>query len=122
VYDTVMKFVLLAFFVLIAAQPLQATFCDMHDTQGTSHGQHGGMQNHHDMDMDGGMDCCDHDPSEPSDNCDSMSHCGASSAGTATINTTPVSVAFATSSHQHLANSERPLSWFSSPPFRPPIT
>ena len=124
-----MKFVLLAFFVLIAAQPLQATYCDMHASQGTSHDQHGDMQNHHamdtdmdmDMDTDGGMDCCDHDPSDPSDGCDAMSHCGAASAGAVTIDSTPVSVAFATNPQLHLANSGQPLTRFSSPPFRPPI-
>jgi hypothetical protein len=112
-----MKYVLLAFFVLFAAQPLQATFCDMHGSQGTSHGQHGVMNDS----MDGDMDCCDHDAADSLHNCDSMSHCGASYAGAATIDSTPVNVAFAIKPHQHLTNTGHPLNRFYSPPFRPPI-
>ena len=72
VYDSVMKYVFLAIFVLIAAQPLQASSCVRHESQQTSqHGSHG--MDHGDNQS---MDCCDHDPAVPSDNCDSMSQCG----------------------------------------------
>ena len=112
-----MKFVLLAIFVFLAALPVQASFCDMHDAQGMSHSQHGDMQD----DNEGGMDCCDQDPSESSHNCDSMSHCGASTAAGVMIDTSPFGIAYSASSHDHLANSGHPLSCFKSPPFRPPI-
>jgi hypothetical protein len=115
-YDVVVKYVLLAIFVLFAAQPLQAAPCDMHDTQGTTHNQHGDMQENSDMDMD----CCDHDPSAPADNCDSQFHCGASTAAV-TINSGTVNVNFSPGSRHFLPGSGEPISAFSSPPFRPPI-
>ena len=108
-----MKYIFLAIFVLFAAQPFQASSCDMHDAQGISHTQHGDMQ--------ADMDCCDHDPSDSSDNCDSMSHCGAGSAGFATMDSSPVNVVFAAPLHQKFAYSSQALSKFNSPPFRPPI-
>ena len=118
VYDTAMKYVLLAIFVLIAAQPLQASLCDMHDAQDVSHSQHDGpMHDDHEQDMD----CCDHDPSVPSDNCGTLSHCGASTAGVVAINT-PADMLFDVSGRQHLPDSGEPLSRFNSPPFRPPIS
>ena len=112
-----MRYVFLAIFVFLAAQPLQASFCDMHDAQGMSHSQHGDMQD----DSEGGMDCCDHGPSESSDNCDSMSICGASTAAGVTIDTFPITIAYSASSHDQLANSGHPLNCFKPPPFRPPI-
>ena len=114
-----MKYVLLAIFVLFATQPIQASECNMPDAQGTSHGQHGDMQ-----DQDGpDLDCCDNDSSGSSTDCDSMSHCVAGSATGAAINTAPLSAAFfTTSSQQYLVDSDGPLSRFNSPPFRPPIT
>ena len=112
-----MKYVFLAIFVLFATQPVQAAPCDMHDAQGISHSQHGDMQDNNDPDTD----CCDHEPLDSSDNCDSMSHCGASLASFATIDTSPATVVFVEPSLRHLANSGEPLSQFYSPPFRPPI-
>jgi len=64
-----MKYVLLAIFVLFAAQPLQASSCDMYGGQNSGHSQHGDML---DSDMND-MDCCDDDPASPGDGCDSMS-------------------------------------------------
>jgi len=112
-----MKYVLLAFFVLIAAQPMQVMSCDMHDSQQTS--QHGS----HDMNHDGGqdMDCCDHDPSVPSDNCDAMSHCGACPAGVMAFSTFTVSTPFKTNARLYLPDTGEPLSNFNPPPFKPPI-
>ena len=112
-----MKYIFLAIFVFLAAVPFQASSCDMHDEQGISHTQHGDMQDDNGSDMD----CCDDGPSDSSHNCDSMSHCGAGSAGFATVDSSPVNVTFTASLHQHLANSGHPLSRFNSPPFRPPI-
>jgi hypothetical protein len=114
VYDIIMKYIVLAIFVLFAAQPLQASSCDMHDAQDTSHSQHG--DNGH------AMDCCDDDPSGSADGCDSMSHCGASIAAGVTIDSTPLNVIFAASSYQHLADPGPLQNKIYSPPFRPPIT
>ena len=85
-----MKYVFLAIFVLIASQPVQVSSCDMHESEQTS--QHGS----HDMDHgDGqGMDCCDHDPSVPSDTCDSVFHCGACPTGVMAISSFVVNVVF----------------------------
>lgn len=117
-YHIVMKYVFLAIFVLIATQPVQVMSCDMHDSQQTS------QNAHHDMGHDGGqaMDCCDHDPSMPTDQCDSMSHCGAGTAGAAAFNSLPVNVSFKTVSRLYLHDTGEPLSRFNPPPFKPPIT
>lgn len=112
-----MKYIVLAIFVLFAAQPLQVSSCDMHDAQDTSQSKHGDMHN----DDGHAMDCCDDDPSDSSDGCDSMSHCGACTAAVVTIDTSPLNIIFTASSYQHLAYSGLPQSKFYSPPFRPPI-
>ena len=117
VYDSVMKYVLLAIFVLFAAQPLQASPCDMFDGQNTGHSQHGDM---HDGDMQD-MDCCDHEPADTGDSCGSMSHCGACTAGVMAINPSVVNAIFSTNSRQYLHDTGEPLNRFNSPPFRPPI-
>jgi len=117
VYDSVMKYVFLAIFVLIAAQPTQVSSCNMHDSQQTSHnGSH--AMNHDDGQ---GMDCCDHDPAVPSDNCDSMSHCGACPVGVFAFNSFPANVIFKTGSRLDLPDTGEPLSRFRSPPYKPPI-
>ena len=122
VYHIVMKYVFLAIFVLFAAQPLQASSCDMQSSQGTSHSGHD-MQDGPMAEGDGaGMDCCDHDPSVPSDNCDSMSHCGACTTAVVAINSSTVNVIFSLNCRQYLAGTGEPLSRFSPPPFRPPIS
>ncbi len=117
-----MKFVLLAIFVLFAAQPLQASPCDMCDGQNASHSQHGDM---HDGDMDhsdmGGMDCCDTDPADTGDGCGSMSHCGACTAGLTAISPSAYRAFFNSGSLQFPMVTNEPLSRYSSPPFRPPI-
>jgi hypothetical protein len=116
-YDSVMKYVFLAIFVLIAAQPMRVLSCDMHDTQPASHsGPH--VMNHADGQD---MDCCDHDPSAPSDNCDSVSHCGASTAGVMAFSSIAVNVIFKSNSRLYLPDTGEPLSRFKSPPYKPPI-
>ena len=117
VYDSVMKYVLLAIFVLFATQPLQASPCDMCDGQNLGHSQHGDMPDH---DM-GDMDCCDHDPAGTDDGCGSMSHCGACTAGVMVISPTVANPIFSSDSRQYSPDTGEPLSRFNSPPFRPPI-
>jgi hypothetical protein len=117
-----MKFVFLAIFVLFAALPVQATGCDMQQSQGASHSSHTEMPGHDMDDGDGAdMDCCDHDPSVPSDECDPMSHCGAATAGVASIDSSTVDLIFSVGSRQCSADTGAPLNNYSSPPFRPPI-
>lgn len=112
-----MKYVFLAMFVLLASQPMQVFSCDMHDDQQTS--QHGS----HDMDPDDSrsMDCCDHDPAVPSDNCSSMSHCGACPAGVMAFSSITVSAIFKAGSRLYLPDTGEPPSNFSPPLFKPPI-
>ena len=116
-----MKYMFLAIFVLIASMPMQVSSCDMHDSQQTS--QHGS----HDMNHDGGpgmgsgMDCCDHDPAVPSDNCDSMFHCGVCTAGVMAFNALTINSIFKTNNRLHLPDTGEPLSSFNPPPFKPPI-
>jgi hypothetical protein len=112
-----MKYMFLAIFVLISAQPMQVMSCDMHDSRQTS------QSGSHDMDHSGGqdMDCCDHDPSVPSDNCEAMSHCGACPTAVLTLNSFSVNTIFKTSSRLYLPDTGEPLSRFKSPPYKPPI-
>jgi hypothetical protein len=112
-----MKYVLLAIFVLFAAQPLQASPYDMCDGQNSGHSQHGDML---DSDMND-MDCCDDDPVDSGDGCGSMSHCGACTAGVTAINPSVTNAIFSTSSRQHSPDTGDPLNRFNPPPFRPPI-
>lgn len=113
VYDFLMKYVFLAIFVLLAAQPLQASLSDMCGSQGTSFTTHGDMDD---------MDCCDQDPTGSSDNCGPMSHCGTCTAGVVTVSTDTTNAIFVTDPRSHLPGTGEPLSRFNSPPFRPPIS
>jgi len=123
-----MKYLLLAIFVLFAAQPLRASLCDMCNGQGATQGaenhEHGGEMNHADMQ---GMDCCDddsansHDPADSNDSCDSMSHCGACTASVGALDASLVVSVHTTASRQYLPDTSEPLNRFKSPPFRPPI-
>jgi hypothetical protein len=118
VYDEFMRFVLLAIFVLLAAQPLPAVSCDMHGEQGTTHNESSNMPMDH-----GGqdMDCCDQDPETPGDNCGSLSHCGACPTGLVGLAPSALNMAFDPASQPYLPATGVPLKRIASPPFRPPI-
>ena len=117
-----MKYVLLAIFVLLAAQPTYAARCDMHATQQTS--QHGSHDMDHGMDHGQGqpMDCCDNEPSMPAGHCDSLFHCGACPAGVLSFDTLAVSTAFKTNARLIVPDTGEPLSNFNPPPYKPPIS
>jgi hypothetical protein len=117
VYDSVMKYVFLAIFVLIAAQPVQAKVCDMNDAQNSGHSQHGSM---HDT-SDTGMDCCEGDASGMDENC-SMEQCGTYAAGMTAIKPSLLNLVFNTGSQQFISAVDAPMHSSSSPPFRPPIS
>lgn len=102
---------------MFAAQPLQASFCDMHDAQETELSSHGNM-NHDDMQD---MDCCNQD-SAVMDQCGSMSHCGACTAGVVSLDANVAIAGFMVNKNQYLPDTGEPLSRFKSPPFRPPIS
>jgi hypothetical protein len=117
-----MKFILLAIFVLFAAQPLQASPCDMGTGQDKGHSQHGNMNDtlvDHENMQD--MDCCDQDPNETGDGCGSMSHCGSCPAGMAVIHPVAFGAVFDSNTQPLFNKGNEPPSRFGSPPFRPPI-
>ena len=107
-----MKYIFLAIFVLSVAQPLQASLSDMCDAQNTSHARHGAVND---------VDCCEHDPTESSDSCDPISHCGTCTAVIVAVSTDRANAVSAVRSGQYLPAASAPLSRFNSPLFRPPI-
>lgn len=118
----IMKYVLLAIFVLFAATPVQASPCDMCDDQNDTMSGHSMHEDSMSDDHEQPMDCCDHNPTESDGSCDAMSHCGASTAGAVAIIVAPINAFFSPGSQQVLQADKGPLSQFSSPPFRPPIS
>ena len=127
-----MKYVFLAIFVLIASMPVQVSSCDMHDArqtsqQGSHDMDHANMDHdnmgHGGIDQDGaqGMDCCDHDPAVPSDNCDSMVDCSVCTAGIMAFSVFTIYAIFKADTRLYLPAIGEPLSRFNPPPFKPPI-
>jgi hypothetical protein len=116
-----MKFVLLAIFVLFAAQPLQASACDMQNGQDTKHSQHDNMSDGPMDDHAPGMECCDNDSDDSDDGCDSMSHCGACATGLAALNPSTLKTIYSSNLQRHFPIAGGILSRPCSPPFRPPI-
>ena len=122
VYDVPMKFVLLAMFVLFAAQPSQAVSCDMSGIPDTGHGQHSNMpdvsMDHDDMQD---MDCCDEEPADSGHDCSSYSHCGACAASFTALNPSALETLLSSSPRVFLPLAQGILHRAQSPPFRPPI-
>lgn len=112
-----MKYLFLAMFVLLAAQPVQVSMCQMHDTQQMAHS--GSHNMGHDGEQD--MDCCDLEPAMPTHQCDSMFHCGACPAGVLAFGSLAINTTFQTSAHRYLPDTGAPLSNFKPPPYKPPI-
>jgi hypothetical protein len=122
VYHIVMKYIFLAIFVLFAAQPFRASFCDMHESPEPPHSGHD-MQSGPMVHDDGSaMDCCDHDPSTPVDDCETMSDCGACTPAVLAIVTFPLVAFYHSDTTQYFSDTGGPVNSFSSPPFRPPIS
>jgi hypothetical protein len=106
-----MKYVFLAIFVLLSAQPLQASFCDMETAQTI----------HHEHSEDGHkMDCCD-DPTEADDECATMDHCGGCTIGTLSVGTSSMSMNFMVGTRQCHPDYDNKLSNINAPPLKPPI-
>ncbi len=108
-----MKQVILAILIVIAAQPLQASFCAMDM----------GQVEQQTMDIDSPhSDCCDQDQPGSSDSCDPLMHCGAAPAGVAVLDagldsrTIPVSGLLPSFKNRPLSPS------FDPPLYRPPIS
>jgi hypothetical protein len=108
-----MKHVILALLIVIAAQPLQASFCSMDMGQAAQHM----------MDTEGsGADCCNHEQPDSSDSCNPQMHCGAAPAGVAVLDAGIFSRAVPVSGLLP-SFKNRPLSpSFDLPLYRPPIS
>ena len=122
VYDYNVKYVFLAILVFIASMPVEVLSCDMQDAQQTA--QHGSdNMDHGNMDHGGGndMDCCDHDPAVPSDNCDSMVDCGLCTAAVMAFSVFTMYLVSKADTQLFLPDIDEPLSRFNPPPFKPPI-
>ena len=122
VYDYNVKYVFLAIFVFIASMPVEVLSCDMQDAQQTS--QHGSdNMDHGNMDHGAGndMDCCDHDPAVPNDNCDSMVDCGVCTASVMAFSVFTMYLVSKADTQLFLPDIDEPLSRFNPPPFKPPI-
>jgi hypothetical protein len=112
-YHWDVKQVILAILIVIAAQPLQASFCAMdmgQDMQQT-------------MDVgNSGPDCCNHEQPGSSDSCDPLMQCGVAPAGVAVLDAgldfraVPVSGLLPSFKNRPLSPS------FDSPLYRPPIS
>lgn len=132
-----MKLLSVILVLMIAAQPVQAGFCDMGPSDGAA--QQAPMQNdeQHDGHRDGqrgmqhdqqhgsgaqasGHDCCDAQGSRPDQDCDGFSHCATCIAGLAAL---PVQDGPAAALHYAyrlpLTEGQVPPS-HTSPPYRPP--
>ena len=112
-YHWDVKQVVLAILIVIAAQPLQASFCGMDMSQVAQHM----------MDVGGSdSDCCDHQQPGSSDSCDPLMHCGAVPAGVAVLDATLDSRTVPVTGNLPWFRN-RPLSpSFDSPLYRPPIS
>lgn len=131
---------LLALLVLLATQPLQASYCDMCAGQNTAFADmsHAEMQHtemsHADMadtgmrvGMDHGgnskaMDCCDDTPVDSDKQCADMAHCGACPAGNVAVSPSMAAALISTATIKLDFSSDPPIYRSSSPPFRPPIS
>lgn len=109
---------------MIAAQPVQAGFCDMQpsgDAAAHAGMGHEGMQ--HDTQEDGrqGHDCCAPSDEDGKDSCDNMILCGTCSVATAAVSVVPtIAPVPELALRSYLNDSGLPPS-HASPPYRPPI-
>ena len=135
-----MKHVILAFFVFLASMPSQASCESLHASQEAPQDQHGEMPAGHDMShagmshtgmdhsgmdhtgMEKAMDCCDHDPADPTGDCESMSTCRAPVFNFVMADLTPLDAVDINRQQQFSSHAPAPASRFTAPPLRPPIS
>ncbi len=112
-----MRHVLLAIFVLFAAQPAPAALVATCDGMDGSQGMHMSMQAsaHHTM------DCCDHHQGATHDGCTPQSHCGGCVAAAVAIDSDISPAAFTPPAQPCFDDAQAALTGTFSPPFRPPI-
>lgn len=120
-YDNYMKFVLLALFVLFAAQPLPVAACDMHAGQETTHDPAGTMPDgpiDHDTQA---MDCCDQGSDNAGDGCGFLSHCATCPMGLVALTPSAPGIGIEPVSQPCQPAAGLSLNRAASPPFKPPI-
>lgn len=110
--------------LMIAAQPVQAGFCDMEPSGGAPQPmgmQHEGMQ--HETGHDGAShDCCAAASPESGPGCDTFDQCGSCMAGTAAVPTLNTPYAVPAFGSRALLATDQVLPSHASPPYRPPTT
>lgn len=119
--------------LLIAAQPVQAGFCDMKPSNGAPQqigAQHAGMQ-HGSMQTGAqaegeqdaaGHDCCAAADPEASTECDTMDQCGFCTVGTAAVPALDTPFAAPTFDYRAMMGADQITPSHALPPFRPPTT
>lgn len=103
--------------LLIAAQPLQAGFCDMGATADPV--SHAGML-HDAGERASGHDCCQPPASEDSRDCAGMSQCAPCATAPTAVPVTSAEMRYAGDPHRAWPNDGRLMPSHSVPPFRPP--
>jgi hypothetical protein len=109
---------------MIAAQPVQAGFCDMQpsgDSAAHSGMQHDGMQ--HDMKGEGhsGHDCCAPADNTHGENCDNLVQCGTCAVAAAVFSLIPAIASVPELALRSYLNDSGVPHSHASPPYRPPI-
>ena len=124
-----MKILSVILVLMIAAQPVQAGFCDMEPSGGApqpmnmQHAdmQHEGMQ--HEMGHDGAShDCCAAANPDSGPGCDTLDQCGSCMAGTAAVPTFNTPYALPAFGSRVLLATDQVLPSHAAPPYRPPTT
>ena len=122
-----MKNVILALFVLFAAQPVQASFCTMElNMGGMNMGNMNSAMDHvmqHAADAPvPDVDCCEHEDTDTSRSCDSTAFCGATPASAAVLEAGLKSGTVLMVRRLPLFKNSPLTPSFDSPPYRPPIS
>ena len=113
-----MKFLAAFLMFMIAAQPVQAGFCDM-DLHGDATAQAG--QQHHPGDSSGDHGCCDPADSDNGTTCSDRMHCGSCAGTVAALPAGPVLTAPPDLARPSPLNGGIITPSHASPPYRPPI-
>jgi len=115
--------------LLIAAQPVQAGFCDMQPSDGAPQPvsmQHAGMQHagmQHEPGPDGvSHDCCSSANPESDPGCAGLDQCGSCTAGLAAVPALSRACALPAASDRVLPIAGQLAPSHAAPPYRPPST
>ena len=117
-----MKNVILALFVLFAAQPVQASFCTMDLNMGNMNSAMDHVMQHAVDAPVPDVDCCEHEDTDTSRSCDSTAFCGATPASAAVLEAGLKSGTVLMVRRLPLFKNSPLTPSFDSPPYRPPIS